>query len=340
MGTNWNDPARIANDYAAFVKLIHVLGGLYIWEFFANLDFEWDVFCGKRKYRWTLWLYIGCRVAALSAVITMFVGYDAGTPINCEAWNVFVFIFPYTTFVCASALIVLRIAAIWEKNWLVLTTAILAWLTNTGFYLHSVVISRAVWDAKAGWCAVLNSNETRDNIVVTLVTDLLLLFLMSVGLLRWRRAGMVGGIWSILYNQGLLWVLVVTLAEVPATVFILLDLNPPFNLMFQVPELVIMAIGASRIYRGLADYRSLSELEPETGRSRWSAVAPFRTSHVTGSARISQALGAPDGTTVYVMSGGMDSVKAPAQDVDDASHRGRDLEAGKISLEDSRRHAP
>ncbi|KAH8984969.1 hypothetical protein EDB86DRAFT_2396669 [Lactarius hatsudake] len=28
----------------------------------------------------------------------------------------------------------------------------------------------------------------------------------------------------------------------------------PMNLMFQVPALIIMAIGASRVYRGLADY--------------------------------------------------------------------------------------
>jgi len=53
--------------------------------------------------------------------------------------------------------------------------------------------------------------------------------------------------------------IVVFVAEVPTTVFVLLNLNDPMNLMFQVPALIVMAIGASRVYRGLADYFLHSE---------------------------------------------------------------------------------
>ncbi|KAH9032844.1 hypothetical protein EDB85DRAFT_1162531 [Lactarius pseudohatsudake] len=46
----------------------------------------------------------------------------------------------------------------------------------------------------------------------------------------------------------------VVLAGAPTTVFVLLNLNDPMNLMFQVPALITMTIGASRVYRGLSDY--------------------------------------------------------------------------------------
>jgi hypothetical protein len=43
-------------------------------------------------------------------------------------------------------------------------------------------------------------------------------------------------------------------------------LNDYFNLMFQTPELIMMAIGASRIYRSLADYSSMTEFNWENER--------------------------------------------------------------------------
>jgi len=67
------------------------------------------------------------------------------------------------------------------------------------------------------------------------------------------------GLWRFLYYQGLFWLALVTLAEIPPTVFVILNLNDYLNLMFQVPELIMMAVGASRIYRCLADYTCMSE---------------------------------------------------------------------------------
>jgi len=85
-----------------------------------------------------------------------------------------------------------------------------------------------------------------------------LLALMLSGLRRYGEAGMFG-LWRFLYNQGLFWLALVTIAEIPPTVFIILNLNDYLNLMFQVPELIMMAVGASRIYRCLADYTCMSE---------------------------------------------------------------------------------
>ncbi|KAI0045881.1 hypothetical protein FA95DRAFT_1560652 [Auriscalpium vulgare] len=259
--TDRNDPALLAKDYLIFVKLIHALGGLYIWEFVSNLDFEWDIYKGRRSYRWSFWLYIGCRLMALAAVITMLVGFDATSKLNCTGQVVCAYLFGYIAFFCASGLVVLRVGALWEWNRPVMVIACLAWTANTAFAIRSAAISRGVWSDSAKTCIALHTEASKDNIITTLVTDTVLLVLMWLGLMRWHRAGLEGGIWRLLFNQGLFWILVVTLAEVPSTVFILLNLNAPWNLMFQVPELIIMTIGVSRIYRGLLDYNSIADLQ-------------------------------------------------------------------------------
>jgi hypothetical protein len=48
---------------------------------------------------------------------------------------------------------------------------------------------RASWIPKQGLCATLNIESTKLNTIVTLITDVTLLLIMFVGLLRLRRYG-------------------------------------------------------------------------------------------------------------------------------------------------------
>ncbi|KAH9993250.1 hypothetical protein BJV77DRAFT_999543 [Russula vinacea] len=256
--TNFHDPKVEQDDALAFIKLLHVMGGLYIWEYFTTIWFEWQIITGRRRCRWTIWLYSGCRLAALLAMILVFVGFDAVQPLDCKVWLISVYFFAYLAFVFASALIVLRIVAIWERNLIVITIAISAWFVNIVIYIRSMARADAMWDPAANTCIILHTQRSVEPVTITLVEDFILLALMLSGLRRYGEAGMFG-LWRFLYYQGLFWLALVTVAEIPPTVFILLDLNDYLNLMFQVPELIMMAVGASRIYRCLADYTCMSE---------------------------------------------------------------------------------
>ncbi|KAI0268895.1 hypothetical protein BC834DRAFT_867755 [Gloeopeniophorella convolvens] len=206
------------------------------WEYVTTFGFEWQIITGKRKYRWTILLYSGCRLSALLAVIVIFIGFNVTTEINCKLWLIFVFTTAYSAFVFASALIVLRIIAIWERNKVVSAIAIGAWLTNIAFYIHNIATANSAWSPEQQTCLLLDSHRSEANTIVTLIEDFVLLGLMLLGLRRYGNAGMFGGLWRLLYRQGLLWLIVVTLAEIPPTVFIILNLNDYFNLMFQTPE--------------------------------------------------------------------------------------------------------
>jgi len=250
--TDWKNPTIIIAELSALVKLYHAMGGLFIWEFLVNIEFDYSFFTGRRKFRPSFLLYLGARCCPLFAVIAIFVALDSTHQINCQAYIIFVFIFAHLSFAFASALIVLRIAAIWGLNKIAVSIASAAWLASASSQIHSIAIVHATWGDSL--CEITNTPETKINIIVTGITDWVLLALMFIGLLRWEKAHQRGGVWWLLYTQGLAWIIIVIAAEVPTMVFILLNLNAPMNLMFQVPALIIMAIGASRIYRGMADY--------------------------------------------------------------------------------------
>ncbi|KAI9436275.1 hypothetical protein H4582DRAFT_2078879 [Lactarius indigo] len=250
--TDWKSPDAITAEYSTLVKLCHAIWGVLLWEFVVNIGFEYSVFTGERKFRSSFLLYLAVRWCPLFCSITILVGFDSVSRINCQAYVNFVFVFSHLSLVSASTLIALRIAAIWGLNKIVISIASAAWLANTGALIHNIIIVHAIWSE--GFCKITNTSETKTNILITFITDLVLLVLMLTGLLRWENARRKCGIWWLLYTQGLAWMIIVAVAEVPITVFILLNLNGPMNLMFQLPALITMTIGASRVYRGLSDY--------------------------------------------------------------------------------------
>ncbi|KAH9030084.1 hypothetical protein EDB84DRAFT_1676997 [Lactarius hengduanensis] len=247
--TDWKSPAVVTAEYFALIKFYHAIWGALIWEFVVNIGFEYAVVTGKRKFRSSFLLYLGARWCPLFCVITILVGFDPVHRINCQ-------LFSHLSLACASALIVLRIAAIWGLNKIVISIASAAWLADAGTLIHSVVVLHGTWsslrDLPVGACKVTNLLETRTNILASFVADLMLLALMLTGLLRWENARQKGGIWWLLYTQGLAWMIIVTVAEAPITMFQL-----PARWYLVPSELLVFittTIGASRVYRGLSDY--------------------------------------------------------------------------------------
>jgi len=83
-----------------------------------------------------------------------------------------------------------------------------------------------------------------------------------------------------MWKQGVLWFILATICEIPPTVFICLNLNDAYNLMFLMPWLITLSIAATRMYRTLADFGSSTishESAPDSHtvpRSRGTPAAP------------------------------------------------------------------
>ncbi|KAI0256385.1 hypothetical protein BJV78DRAFT_1350046 [Lactifluus subvellereus] len=268
----WNDPARAIAYYFALANFVHFLGGLYIWEFVTNLGYEYAIITGKRKLTRSFPLYLGCRWFPLIAIVVQFIGFDSSHENDCQAMVTMTFAFAYLSFLFSSALIILRISALWQHNKVAITLASAFWTSNAICSIYSVATYRGRWTGSV--CAVLHTERIKATTFSTFIADVGLLALMFIGVWRWKEPRGKGGVWWLLYTQGLVWVIVITLSEVPPVVFIILNLNgmstsqsmprpltqrgtaeaDTMNLMFQTSALIIMAIGAARIHRGLTEH--------------------------------------------------------------------------------------
>jgi len=272
---NFHDPVVVQKDLLVWLEFWHVLAGLYFWEFVTTLDYEWNVIRGRRPYRWTIWVYTITRISTLIDIILALVNMDT-TPAryDCEVIVIFQLFFGYLSNVAASFLIVLRILAIWNKNKVIIAIAAGAWVTNIIFDIQSIIRIRTI--QIPGACLVPNLHISVLNILVMLATDVILLLTMFFGLLRlgYHERGTFE-LGRLMWKQGVIWLLVATIAELLPAVFLCLDLNNAFNEMFMLPAMITLSIAATRIYRSLVDHTfsgCTNQLDSESGdRVVWKA---------------------------------------------------------------------
>jgi len=261
---DFHDPAVVLLNSFALEKLNHAVNGLYIWEFFTSLYYEWRVIRGHQPYRWTIWIYSLTRIATLITVILNMIAMDVVSQPNCQALATFGFIFAYFSFACSSLLIVLRIIAIWNRNKVVLALVIIVWGIDVSLLVHGIIKIRSAWDPAQDSCGMPNVKSNIATIISMFITDIFLLSVMLVGLFRMGRRGTgvfsLGRLGHLLWKQGVIWLSIAVVAEIPPLVFVCLDLNDAFNMIFMMPSLITMSIAATRMYRCLADSASATEV--------------------------------------------------------------------------------
>ncbi|KAI0063368.1 hypothetical protein BV25DRAFT_1899351 [Artomyces pyxidatus] len=272
---NWQDPTIVLKQLESLVKLIHVVDGIYIWEFISSLDYEWSIIRGRRQWRWTIWLYVGCRLLTFAEVLSDLTGFNVTHPINCEVWLIFLLVFAYGASSLALSLYSLRSVAIWQKNRFVVALVAFVWATNVGFWIRSVAQARAGWSPSTNSCALYNTDKALDSNLTALVTDGLILVLIASGLFH-KSAGQ-GQLLRLLQREGLLWLLLATVVQLLPVIFLAMNLNEPMNMMFQTPSLICSTIGATRIYRHLSSVGSGNVLEYwESTRNEQTGEIRFR----------------------------------------------------------------
>ncbi|KAN0118763.1 hypothetical protein V8E52_004874 [Russula decolorans] len=270
---NFRDPIAISRESDEVNRFWSFVDGVFIWEFIVTLDYEWSVIRGRRPYGWTIWIYSLTRVATLAAVVLNLLSIDVTTQINCQVSVDLQFIFAYLAFAASSLLIVLRIIAIWDRKKIIVAFATGVWGINIAFLIQGVLrfhSSREIDNALDGCAFYLDS--IRLSTVVAFAADTILLLIMLFGLYRLRRHdhGGVMTLGRLLWNQGVVWLLLAVAAELTPTVFILLDLNQVSDLMFQVPWVIAMSIVATQMYRSLSNFLSSDvsqESLPTSGRT-------------------------------------------------------------------------
>ncbi|ETW82910.1 hypothetical protein HETIRDRAFT_107069 [Heterobasidion irregulare TC 32-1] len=243
---NFKELATIAAELQAFDRSLHAFSGLYIWEFVSTFDYEWQFYRRRMPFKWTILLYIGARWLTLAFVVCVYILLDSLTEINCNAVFKSLIATSYSALVCTSVFV-----AIWRFTKLVIATVICIQLFNTSWAILGVTRAHAEWNPILQICVITDTVLQRDTMIVDLACQLSLLVIMFVGVLRIRSEN---GLWRVLYNQGILWLLLSVLAVVPSNTLLILNLNDVMNLIAQTPHLLIMAISTTRIHRKLNEY--------------------------------------------------------------------------------------
>jgi len=249
--------AVIAPSHVQMValKLWHATGGLYIWEFFTTLDYEWGVLRGRHPYRWTIWIYSLARVAALLGVILCIATMDITTPINCQLWTDFSVFFFCLSAIASSLLIVLRTIAIWNRTKAVTVLAITIWGANIAFHLQNVIRIRSVWVPAQLACETVKTDPSLLTFIPAIISDMVLLLFVLAGLLVMRRRGGAAfGMTRLLWKQGVIWLILGCVAEVPPLVLTFLHFSDPLHALFETPGVIIMTIAATRMQRSLVNF--------------------------------------------------------------------------------------
>ncbi|KIO32231.1 hypothetical protein M407DRAFT_18801 [Tulasnella calospora MUT 4182] len=278
---NWMDPARIQADAAVFSKLMLVCLGLYAWEVIVTFPYDMTIFTGKRKFKYPMVFYFSCRYALFFSLLGINIALNSTTRLNCQALYVFNQLMGNIAIATASTLLMLRTIAIWSRNLMIVVPLCILALGQWGILLHGVITVHAVYSDVARSCVVTDTLPVFLDLiyVYTMGYDLLVLLISSIGLVRTSGRS---DLWTLLFQDGIVYFVVAFTANCVATVFLLLDLNPAMNIMATVPAAVASSIVACRGFVRL---------------STWANKDVYLPTHAEGNGpRPGLSMGAPRGS--------------------------------------------
>ncbi|KAH8108069.1 hypothetical protein BXZ70DRAFT_1015250 [Cristinia sonorae] len=254
---DWTSPAAIARDLAAFRGFQHALTGLYCWEFVISLDFEWSFITGKRRFRWPLIFYFLARYSALATVVTLMVSLNIGTdrPINCTALYTFLSVAGQFAIGFASLNLALRAMALWGQAKRVVIPLSLGICGHWAVLLPVCVVS-GHWQEGMG-CQLSASPRLwlMLSFLWAICLDFTVFVLCAYKIARpglEKRSGLI----RMVFKDGLMYLFLAMLANIPAAVLTILNLNQFMQLMCNLFAALASTIGANRAVRRLVTYSS------------------------------------------------------------------------------------
>lgn len=255
-----NDPGlgislqELLQQYLPFAKFVQTMEGVYIWEFVTTLNFDVQLFREfKGSSLWAKWVYLTCRYTTLVYVLLNMATTSMAKEINCKIISKGTIAALYLSITSASALIGIRVIAIWNKEIKLTAIIIICILVELVLNIRNVFEIDVAWAPGANICFYTNVKSSTANITAIFVCDVVLQISMLVGLLRIRSHHKVG-IWNILWTQGLIWTTIALITEVPSIVFVYLNRTNIEDLFASIPAAFILSICAMRLYRSLYQY--------------------------------------------------------------------------------------
>ncbi|KAL0959635.1 hypothetical protein HGRIS_011337 [Hohenbuehelia grisea] len=278
---DWMSPAEIARDSLAFVKLQHALLGIYAWEWLLSLWFDWKILTEKGRYKWPLGFYLAGRYLLLFALIGIAIGLDAMSEVDCQALFTFNQLAGDAAVGLASINLSFRTIALWGSNRYIIAVLVLIILGHWSLILQGVLL-KAHWESSIGACVIDSTDNTilAATFIYSMAFDLIVLLLSGYKLLHNTQIGTIrtsltstSELGKMIFTDGLIYFFIAFVANLLASTFMILNLNPIMNVIFNVPAAVASTIVASRVVRRLTMH---AEKKDNNGQSSNQSRIQFR----------------------------------------------------------------
>ncbi|KAF5379221.1 hypothetical protein D9615_005962 [Tricholomella constricta] len=258
---DWKSLEELQKDAGVFTKFMHALLGLYAYEWFISLGFDWDFISRKKRFRWPMIFYFAGRYLLLFAMIGIAIALDTTTEINCQSLYTFNQLAGNAAVGLASINLSIRTMAVWSQNRYIVGFLILLILGHWSLILQGVLLT-AVWVDPVG-CMITSTNNKilAATFIYSMCFDLIVLVLNAYKLLGVNSKNQGFGtsrIAKMIFEDGLIFFIIAFVANLLATVFMVLDLNQIMSVIFNVPAAVASTIVACRVVRRLTNFTNHS----------------------------------------------------------------------------------
>ncbi|KAJ3541732.1 hypothetical protein NM688_g6045 [Phlebia brevispora] len=252
--------------------------GTYLWYFILSLqNVEFKLIRRRLKFTWTLIPYLLGRWAHIVTLIMLLIllrlNIEAGV---CQDGDIMrtLAVLANLALVSASANLLTRAVVLWRDSKRI--TALLGFLAivHWGFCI-GVGISgfRPEWDPVHMVC-IVDFKTARVGLfgfyIYTVLFDLIILVLTVVALRKAHDARPYK-LWSVLLTQGVAYLFITCITNIPMTIMIWMDLNYTMSMFFIIPGNTVSVIASSKAVTALL------QIKEDDGDS------PQHTSHPTGS---------------------------------------------------------
>ncbi|KAG6841501.1 hypothetical protein C0991_010359 [Blastosporella zonata] len=252
---DWKSMDEIQRDATAFNRFMHCLLGLYIWEWFTSLNFDWQYITGKKTFRWPIIFYFLNRYCLLFALMGIAIALNVTTEINCQGLYTFNQCFGNAAIGLASINLSLRTIAVWSQKWYIVVPLVGVILGHWSLLLHGILL-KAAWVPGQG-CVILSTDNRLLAItfIYSMVFDFTVMCLTAFKLVIGSNNNS-SRLVSLIFKDGLIYFAIAFLANLIATIFMLLNLNPVMSIIANVPAAIASTIVACRAVRRLSNYTS------------------------------------------------------------------------------------
>ncbi|VDB94443.1 unnamed protein product [Peniophora sp. CBMAI 1063] len=245
----------LLREITALQNLGFLFTGIYWHEFVLHGHFDWKLLNRSEKdrapaARIAKWSYLLCRLLLIvySAGITVL---SSREQVECHFLLKLLTSTGFLGVICSSLLLSIRVAAVWawNKGILALLGTILCAMLGSAIFF--TVKADSTYSSDLEICALSGvHNDYYPSIITTCGDGTILIFLL-LGLQRNWRDAKTYRMWNVLWSQGLIYLVLAVAVDVPLVVLLSLNLNAIINSIVVIPQIIILGIGATRMFRSL-----------------------------------------------------------------------------------------